>query len=90
MPSQQKRTYYSQTRAKQAQQTRSAILQAAKRLFQKKGFEGVKIEEIAKVAKVAASTIYALFKSKRGILQALMDQFIQENLNILNQTGKVL
>ncbi|MCP4474910.1 MAG: TetR/AcrR family transcriptional regulator [Gammaproteobacteria bacterium] len=72
--SQKKRAYSSQTRAKQAVKTRACILQAAQRLFQKKGFEGVKIEEIAQAAKVATSTVYALFKSKRGLLHVLMDQ----------------
>ncbi len=74
MSSQKRRAYISQTRTKQAEKTRARILQAAQRLFQKKGVEGVKIEEIAQAAKVAASTIYALFKSKRGILHMLMDQ----------------
>lgn len=38
----------------------------------RRGIEGVTIAEIAEKAGVAASTIYALYKSKEGILRALM------------------
>ncbi|MBI2707013.1 MAG: TetR/AcrR family transcriptional regulator [Proteobacteria bacterium] len=60
-------------RQAQAGQTRSRILDAAKLLFQSKGFEGVTIEQMAQAADVSAPTIYSLFQSKRGVLRALMD-----------------
>ena len=58
----------------QAAQTRSRILVVAKKLFQTKGFELVTIEQLAQAAEVSAPTIYSLFKSKRGVLRALMDE----------------
>ncbi|WP_213158562.1 TetR/AcrR family transcriptional regulator [Parachlamydia sp. AcF125] len=70
----QKRNYKSETRQAQARLTRSRILIFAKKLFQAEGFEGVTIEKIAQASEVAASTIYALFQSKRGIVRALMDE----------------
>ncbi len=69
----QKRTYTSETRDARAAETRSHILEAAKKLFQNEGFDCVTIEKIAKAAEVSIPTIYAVFKSKRGILQALID-----------------
>jgi AcrR family transcriptional regulator len=74
MSTRKKRTYTSETRKSQAAQTRRRILEAAKSLFQSKGFEGVTIEEMAQAAEVSAPTIYGLFQSKRGVLRALMDE----------------
>lgn len=68
------RAYNSENRQSQAAQTRERILQAAKRLFQTEGFDQVTIGKLAKAAEVSAPTIYAVFKSKRGVLQALMDE----------------
>ncbi len=72
--SQEKRAYHSKSRGIQAARTRSRILCAAKTLFQSEGFDRVTIGRIAKEAEVATPTLYALFKSKRGVLQALMDE----------------
>lgn len=69
----QKRSYYSETRDAKAARTRSNILHAAQKLFQEEGFDSVTIDKIAKTANVSTPSIYALFKSKRGVLQALID-----------------
>lgn len=74
MSSGKKRTYNSESRLVQAAQTKSRILVAAKKLFHVKGFELVTIDELAQAADVSAPTIYSLFKSKRGVLRALMDE----------------
>lgn len=74
MSSKKKRIYNSKLRQSQAVQTKSRILEAAKKLFQIDGFEFVTIENLAKAADVSAPTIYALFQSKRGILHAIMDE----------------
>lgn len=68
-----KRVYSSETRSAQASQTRSQILKSAKQLFQTKGFDRVTINMLAKAAGVSMPTIYAVFKSKRGVLQSLID-----------------
>lgn len=57
-----------------AAQTKKRVLSAAKRLFRSKGFEDVTIEQLADAADVSASTIFSLFKSKRGVLRVLMDE----------------
>lgn len=74
MSKQKKRTYRSETRLAQAEQTRNRILASAKNLFESEGFENVTIDKIAREAEVSAPTIYAIFQSKRGILRALMDE----------------
>ncbi len=71
---QEKRTYFSESRDTQAAQTRSRILEASKELFCGEGFDRVTINMIAKAAQVSMPTVYAIFKSKRGVLQALIDE----------------
>lgn len=74
----QKRSYNSETRDAQAAQTRHHILEAAKKLFKTEGFDQVTIHKLAKAADVSMPTIYALFKSKRGVLQALIDSALPQ------------
>jgi AcrR family transcriptional regulator len=73
MEKNKKRIYVSETRETQAAHTRSLILKAAKELFQKEGFDHVTISKLAKAAEVSMPTVYAIFKSKRGVLQSLID-----------------
>jgi AcrR family transcriptional regulator len=69
-----RRAYSSSTRAEAADGTRARILASAKELFGAHGIDAVTIAEIADRAGVAGSTVYAVFKSKEGILRALMEQ----------------
>ena len=68
-----KRPYDSSLRAEAAQGTRRAIMESARGLFSRRGIDRVTIAQVAAKAGVAASTVYALFKSKEGILRALME-----------------
>lgn len=52
------------TRKKQAIQTRKKILNCALDLFEKKGFDNVTIQEIAKAAGTSVGSIYRYFKNK--------------------------
>lgn len=79
MPSRTKRTYSSASRDARAKQTRSSILESAKKLFQSEGFEMVTIEKIAQAAQVSVPTIYALFQSKRGIVRAVLDEALSSD-----------
>ena len=72
MASRGKREYASVLRAQAADATKSRVLNAAKTLFARHGIDKVTIAQIAERAGVAASTVYALYKSKEGILRGLM------------------
>lgn len=72
MSTRKKRSYTSAQRDQAADATRLRVLSAANSLFARRGIDGVTIVQIGEKAKVAASTVYALFKSKEGILRALM------------------
>jgi len=79
MVQEKKRVYNSEARDAQAAQTRSRILKAAKELFQAEGFDRVTISKLAKASEVSMPTIYAVFKSKRGVLQSLVDEALPPN-----------
>ena len=68
-----KRTYNSNRRKDQANQTRRQIIEAARSLFLGRGYAGTTIEAIAGQAGVAVETVYAAFGSKRAILSQLLD-----------------
>lgn len=79
-----KRPYNSIARNAQASQTKARILSSAKELFESEGFESVTIEKIAQSASVSIPTVYSIFKSKRGVLRALMDEVLpSDQFNLL-------
>ncbi len=68
------RRYDTTKRSAAAQATRQRILESARALFGRQGIDDVTIARIAKKADVAPATVFALFKSKTGILQAIMKE----------------
>lgn len=52
----------------------SGILDAARRVFARKGFDGATVEEIAAAAGLAKGTVYLYFRSKREIYLAALKQ----------------
>ena len=72
MPNAQARRYRSEIRARGAKDTRKRVLEAAKALFARRGIDKTTVAAIAARAGVAAPTVYALYKSKDGILRVLM------------------
>jgi len=83
-----KRPYKSAVRQRQAGDTRRRIIAAAGELLKREGYAGMTIEAIARRAEVSAQTVYAIFKSKTGILIALLDQsmFGLEYEKVVRQT----
>jgi TetR/AcrR family transcriptional regulator, regulator of autoinduction and epiphytic fitness len=67
------RAYDMANRLRQAADTHSRIVEAAGRLFQRDGYTATTIAAIAAEAGVAVQTIYASAKSKRDILQGVID-----------------
>ena len=60
-------------RARGAQPSSSAILQAAERLFSERGFAAVSLREVAREASVAVGSVTYHFGDKLGLLQAIYD-----------------
>lgn len=67
------RRYNSSRRRAQAEATRQAILDAAQRLFERKGYGATSMPDIAKEAGVAIKTIYLYVDSKAGLVLALWE-----------------
>jgi TetR/AcrR family transcriptional regulator, fatty acid metabolism regulator protein len=59
---------------------REAILGAATRLFAQRGFFQSQVADVARIAGVAAGTVYLYFRSKDDLLVSLFDRTMQEAL----------
>ncbi len=65
-------------RAERAAVTRARILGAARTSFAAQGYGATTLTAIAAEAGVAVQTIYAVFGSKPGVLQALLEEAINQ------------
>jgi len=65
------------------ERSKDKILRVAERLFAVKGYDGARIDEIAEEAKVNKALIYYYFKSKKGVLQELFQNFFRESSKML-------
>ncbi len=66
---------------------RQAILDAGRRLFAEKGYEGTAVEDITSAAGAAAGAFYTYFRSKRQLLIVLMDELLQRLAAVNLQPG---
>ena len=69
-----RRPYRSPARAEKAEQTRKAILDAAKQLFLTSGYVPTTIAGIAERAGVAVDTVYKSFGGKPGLVRAIYER----------------
>ncbi|HSS61793.1 MAG TPA: helix-turn-helix domain-containing protein [Candidatus Limnocylindrales bacterium] len=68
-----RRKYDASFRRRQAGETRMRMLDAAEALFAERGFAATTMDAIAAAAGVAPDTVYSAFRSKTGVLHALLD-----------------
>lgn len=66
-------------RQRQALETQRLIVAAARDLFVEQGYGSTTIDAISQQAGVAVSTVYAIFKNKRGILKAIREDWHQQS-----------
>jgi TetR/AcrR family transcriptional regulator, fatty acid metabolism regulator protein len=64
---------------------RERILDAAVRVFARKGFHATRVSEVAKAAGVADGTIYLYFESKDHLLVSLLEHRIERLLEYLER-----
>lgn len=67
------RRYRSDLRASQARETRRRIRQSARELFIDQGFANTTVTQIADGAGVAPQTVYSTYKSKGGVVRAMLE-----------------
>lgn len=71
------------TREEKKRKTKKAIIKAALRLFDEKGFEKTSIEELARAAGIGKGTIYTYFQNKAEIFYAFCEdqlEFVRSEL----------
>lgn len=66
------------------QQSQQQIIDAAFKLFAKKGYSATSIAAIAKEADVSKGLIYHYFSSKEAILNAIFDQLVEIGNEVLD------
>lgn len=72
-----KRPYEQRLRAETAEQTRRRILDALYARLREAPSEPVSVDEIARRARVARSTVYLVFGSRSGLFDALTDHLVR-------------
>jgi AcrR family transcriptional regulator len=66
-------------------EVREAIMEAAARLFEEKGYVGTSIQEIGQAAGVASSGIYIYFNSKLELFYTIFGPWLMERLERLDR-----
>jgi len=64
------------TRTAQAERTRAAVLDTARRLFAEQGFAATSLQQIADAMDVRKANVYYYFRTKSAILDALLEERI--------------
>jgi AcrR family transcriptional regulator len=67
-------------RADQVQQTRAALVKAARALFGRQGFSETSVDDIAREARVTTGALYHHFATKTALFQAVFEQLHEESL----------
>ena len=65
---------------KKAAERRSEIVQAARRLFQTKNYANATMQDLMETLGVAKGTIYHYFKSKEALLEAVVEDIVENNI----------
>src|SRR5512138_724863 len=71
-----RRAYDASRRQQRAEESRERVLEIARRLFAERGYAETTLEAIATEAGIAVPTLYAAFRSKRGLLLALLQRLV--------------
>jgi len=77
-------TLAARSRTRQSDRTRATrrkLLDAAKRIFAKDGFEAARLEDIAAGAGYTRGAFYAHFKSKEDIFFAIFEEWVRERID---------
>ena len=80
LPAESPRRQADRTRA-----TRRKLLDAAKRIFAKDGFEAARLEDIAAGAGYTRGAFYVHFRSKEDIFFALLEEWVRERIDTLTR-----
>jgi AcrR family transcriptional regulator len=68
-----RRSKYEPVQAR-GRKTRRQVLEAAQKVFVRRGFEGARVEEITRLARVGYGTFYKYYRDKQDVFDALMEE----------------
>ena len=71
------------TQAQRRSRTRDSLLDAATRVFARRGFHGASLEEVAAEAGVSKGAVYYNFSSKEELFLAILDQHVASRLAMI-------
>jgi AcrR family transcriptional regulator len=71
-----RRAYEQRVRAESAEETRTRILDALHDLLRERPDGSISVDQVAKRARVARSTVYLAFGSRRGLFDALTERLL--------------
>jgi TetR/AcrR family transcriptional regulator len=77
-----------QPAAEQDERVRTRLLNAAVRVFDRKGFAAASVREVAEMAGVTKPAVYYHFGNKEGLLLAILHQAEQQLTSTLDQATK--
>lgn len=75
------------TRHERQERTRSELLEAAARVFARRGFHGASVEEIAAEAGYTSGAVYSNFKGKEELFLALQERELEKRLADFRAVG---
>ncbi len=74
------------SRQESRQQTRERLLEAATKVFSKRGFYEASLDEVAEEAGFSKGAVYSNFANKEGLFMALLDRHLKVELqNVTSQ-----
>lgn len=66
------------TRRQRVEEKERAILSAARRIFEDKGYEGARVADVAAAIGIAEGTIYTYFPTKDALVRAMLERFWED------------
>jgi len=75
------------TREEKKAQTRERLLDAASKVFARKGFAATSLDEVAEEAGVTKGAVYSNFDSKEDLVRAVLDERLEQRFRELAHEG---
>jgi AcrR family transcriptional regulator len=78
------------TRTEQQAQTRARLIEAAAKVFARRGYQAARVEEIAEEAGYSHGAVYSNFEGKADLFLAVFEEYMAERVRELAQTQAAL
>lgn len=78
------------TRTEQQAQTRARLIEAAAKVFARRGYQAARVEEIAEEAGYSHGAVYSNFEGKADLFLAVFEEYMAERVRELAETQAAL